>query len=50
MIGAAHDRRFAVRPASPACGRSAAGTALTMRQGLELDIEYVGRQSFALDL
>jgi lipopolysaccharide/colanic/teichoic acid biosynthesis glycosyltransferase len=50
MFGAGYDRRFAVPPGLTGLWQVSGRNALTMRQGLDLDIEYVRRQSLALDL
>jgi lipopolysaccharide/colanic/teichoic acid biosynthesis glycosyltransferase len=50
MFGAGYDRRFAVPPGLTGLWQVSGRNALTMKQGLELDLEYVGRQSLALDL
>ena len=50
MFGAGYDRRFAVPPGLTGLWQVSGRNALTMTQGLDLDIEYVGRQSLALDL
>jgi lipopolysaccharide/colanic/teichoic acid biosynthesis glycosyltransferase len=50
MFGAGYDRRFAVPPGLTGLWQVSGRNALTMKQGLDLDIEYVGRQSLALDL
>jgi lipopolysaccharide/colanic/teichoic acid biosynthesis glycosyltransferase len=50
MFGAGYDRRFAVPPGLTGLWQVSGRNALTMRQGLDLDIEYVHRQSLALDL
>ena len=50
MIGEAHDRRFEVRPGITGLWQVSGRSRLTMRQGLELDVEYASRQSFAFDL
>jgi lipopolysaccharide/colanic/teichoic acid biosynthesis glycosyltransferase len=50
MIGEAHGRRFEVRPGLTGLWQVSGRSRLTMRQGLELDVEYVSRQSFAFDL
>jgi lipopolysaccharide/colanic/teichoic acid biosynthesis glycosyltransferase len=50
IIGEASAQRFLVRPGLTGLWQVSGRNALTMRQGLELDIEYVRRQSFAFDL
>jgi lipopolysaccharide/colanic/teichoic acid biosynthesis glycosyltransferase len=45
-----HGERFAVRPGITGLWQVSGRSALTMRQALELDVEYARRQSFALDL
>jgi lipopolysaccharide/colanic/teichoic acid biosynthesis glycosyltransferase len=50
MIGEAHGRRFEVRPGLTGLWQVSGRSRLTMRQGLELDVEYVSRLSFAFDL
>jgi lipopolysaccharide/colanic/teichoic acid biosynthesis glycosyltransferase len=50
MFGADYARRFAVPPGLTGLWQVSGRNALTMRQGLDLDIEYVRRQSLALDL
>lgn len=50
LIGPAHCRRFLVRPGLTGLWQVSGRNALTMRQGLELDVEYVSKQSFAYDL
>jgi lipopolysaccharide/colanic/teichoic acid biosynthesis glycosyltransferase len=50
MIGEAHGQRFDVRPGLTGLWQVSGRSKLTMRQGLELDVEYVSRQSFAFDL
>lgn len=50
MFGAGYDRRFAVPPGLTGLWQVSGRNALTMKQGLDLDIEYVHRQSLALDL
>jgi lipopolysaccharide/colanic/teichoic acid biosynthesis glycosyltransferase len=50
MIGEAHGRRFEVRPGITGLWQVSGRSRLTMRQGLELDVEYASRQSFAFDL
>lgn len=50
MIGEARGQRFLVRPGLTGLWQVSGRNTLTMRQGLELDIEYVRRQSFAFDL
>ena len=50
MIGEAHGERFLVRPGLSGLWQVSGRNALTMRQGLELDVEYVRKQSFIVDL
>jgi len=50
MFGADYAGRFAVPPGLTGLWQVSGRNALTMRQGLDLDIEYVRRQSLALDL
>jgi lipopolysaccharide/colanic/teichoic acid biosynthesis glycosyltransferase len=50
MIGEAHGQRFDVRPGLTGLWQVSGRSRLTMRQGLELDVEYVSRQSLAFDL
>lgn len=49
MIGEAHGERFLVRPGLSGLWQVSGRSALTMRQGLELDVEYVRKQSFIVD-
>jgi len=50
MFGADYAGRFAVPPGLTGLWQVSGRNALTMKQGLDLDIEYVRRQSLALDL
>jgi lipopolysaccharide/colanic/teichoic acid biosynthesis glycosyltransferase len=50
MMAGAHGRRFLVRPGITGLWQVSGRSTLTMRQALELDVEYERRQSFALDL
>jgi lipopolysaccharide/colanic/teichoic acid biosynthesis glycosyltransferase len=50
LIGTAHVRRFLVSPGLTGLWQVSGRNSLTMREGLDLDIEYVNRQSFTLDL
>lgn len=50
LFGTAHDRRYLVRPGLTGLWQVSGRNRLTMRQGLLLDLEYVERQSFLLDL
>ena len=50
MFGERHQRRFAVRPGLTGLWQVSGRSRLTMSKALELDIEYVSRQSFAFDL
>jgi lipopolysaccharide/colanic/teichoic acid biosynthesis glycosyltransferase len=49
MIGEAHGARFLVRPGLTGLWQVSGRNALTMRQGLELDVEYVRKLSFIVD-
>ncbi len=50
MFDAAGRRRFLVQPGLTGLWQVSGRNRLTMRQGLELDLEYVDKQSFMLDL
>ena len=50
LIGEAHARRFDVLPGITGLWQVSGRSRLTMGEALELDNEYVGRRSFALDL
>jgi lipopolysaccharide/colanic/teichoic acid biosynthesis glycosyltransferase len=50
LIGTAHVRRFLVSPGLTGLWQVSGRNSLTMREGLDLDLEYVNRQSFALDV
>lgn len=50
LIEPAYHQRFRVLPGLTGLWQVSGRNYLTMRQGLELDIEYVRRQSFAFDL
>jgi lipopolysaccharide/colanic/teichoic acid biosynthesis glycosyltransferase len=50
MFGARYHGRFAVPPGLTGLWQVSGRNRLTMRQGLELDLEYVARQSLAFDL
>jgi lipopolysaccharide/colanic/teichoic acid biosynthesis glycosyltransferase len=50
MFGAAYDPRFDVPPGLTGLWQVSGRNGLTMRQGLELDLEYVRRRSFAFDV
>jgi lipopolysaccharide/colanic/teichoic acid biosynthesis glycosyltransferase len=50
MFGAGYDHRFAVPPGLTGLWQVSGRNTLTMRQGLDLDLEYVRRQNLALDL
>jgi len=50
LFDAVFSRRFAVPPGLTGLWQVSGRNSLTMKQGLELDIEYVRRQSLALDL
>ena len=45
-----YDRRFLAKPGITGLWQVGGRSRLTFRQGLELDLEYVRRRSFALDL
>jgi lipopolysaccharide/colanic/teichoic acid biosynthesis glycosyltransferase len=49
-FGAAYWKRFSVPPGLTGLWQVSGRNSLTMRQGLELDIDYVERQTFTLDL
>jgi lipopolysaccharide/colanic/teichoic acid biosynthesis glycosyltransferase len=50
LIEPAYRQRFGVPPGLTGLWQVSGRNYLTMRQGLELDLEYVRKQSFALDL
>jgi lipopolysaccharide/colanic/teichoic acid biosynthesis glycosyltransferase len=50
LIGDSHSQRFEVAPGLTGLWQVSGRNSLTMRQGLELDVEYVRRQSFWFDL
>ena len=50
MLDAAHLVRFCVPPGLTGLWQVSGRNSLTMKQGLELDVEYVRRQRFAFDL
>jgi lipopolysaccharide/colanic/teichoic acid biosynthesis glycosyltransferase len=50
MMDKAHGGRFGVRPGVTGLWQVSGRSSLTMRQALELDVEYARRQSMALDL
>jgi lipopolysaccharide/colanic/teichoic acid biosynthesis glycosyltransferase len=50
MFGPENARRFLVPPGLTGLWQVSGRNSLTMREGLTLDLEYVDRQSFALDL
>ena len=50
LLDAAHLARFSVPPGLTGLWQVSGRNTLTMKQGLELDIEYVRRQGLALDL
>jgi lipopolysaccharide/colanic/teichoic acid biosynthesis glycosyltransferase len=50
MFGAGYAARFTVPPGLTGLWQVSGRNSLTMRQGLDLDLEYVARQSVALDL
>jgi lipopolysaccharide/colanic/teichoic acid biosynthesis glycosyltransferase len=50
MFSQVHRQRFLVRPGLTGLWQVSGRCNLTMRQALDLDVEYVERQSFALDL
>jgi lipopolysaccharide/colanic/teichoic acid biosynthesis glycosyltransferase len=50
LIGQVYDQRFRVPPGLTGLWQVSGRNRLTMKQGLDLDMEYVRRQSFSLDL
>jgi len=50
LIGPEHARRFLVSPGLTGLWQVSGRNSLTMKEGLDLDIEYVDRRSFGLDL
>jgi lipopolysaccharide/colanic/teichoic acid biosynthesis glycosyltransferase len=50
MFGEGHDQRFLVPPGLTGLWQVSGRNSLTMRQGLDLDIEYVQTQSLARDI
>ena len=50
LIGPAYARRYLVSPGLTGLWQVSGRNSLTMRQGLDLDIEYVDRKSFVFDL
>jgi lipopolysaccharide/colanic/teichoic acid biosynthesis glycosyltransferase len=50
LFGSGHHRRFLVPPGLTGLWQVSGRSTLTMRQGLDLDLEYVDRQSLVLDL
>jgi lipopolysaccharide/colanic/teichoic acid biosynthesis glycosyltransferase len=50
LMSTTHSRRFLVRPGLTGLWQVSGRSSLTMRQSLDLDVEYVRRQSFGLDL
>ena len=50
MFDAVHQQRFSVLPGLTGLWQVSGRNALTIREGLELDLEYVRWQSFLLDL
>jgi lipopolysaccharide/colanic/teichoic acid biosynthesis glycosyltransferase len=50
LIRGAHRQRFLVRPGLTGLWQVSGRNMLTMREGLELDVDYVSRQSFVVDL
>jgi lipopolysaccharide/colanic/teichoic acid biosynthesis glycosyltransferase len=50
LIGTAHARRFLVSPGLTGLWQVSGRNSLTMKEGLDLDIEYVDRRSFTLDV
>jgi lipopolysaccharide/colanic/teichoic acid biosynthesis glycosyltransferase len=50
LFGPAHHQRCVVLPGMTGLWQVSGRNSLTMRQGLDLDIEYVTKQTFALDL
>lgn len=50
LIGAAHARRFEATPGITGLWQVSGRNALTMRQGFELDVEYLRKRSLLFDL
>lgn len=50
LIDAVYHRRFLVAPGLTGLWQVSGRNSLTLRQGLDLDVEYVEKQSFGLDL
>ena len=50
LIGEAHNARFDVLPGITGLWQVSGRNRLTMREGLDLDVEYVARHSLGLDL
>jgi lipopolysaccharide/colanic/teichoic acid biosynthesis glycosyltransferase len=50
MLDTGHFARFSVPPGLTGLWQVSGRNTLTMKQGLELDVEYVRRQGLALDL
>jgi lipopolysaccharide/colanic/teichoic acid biosynthesis glycosyltransferase len=50
LIGPVHARRYLVSPGLTGLWQVSGRNSLTMRQGLDLDIEYVDKKSFLFDL
>jgi lipopolysaccharide/colanic/teichoic acid biosynthesis glycosyltransferase len=50
LIGPAHSPRFLVSPGLTGLWQVSGRNRLTMREGLDLDVEYVNRKNFTLDL
>jgi len=50
LFSATHHQRFLVTPGVTGLWQVSGRSRLTMKMGLELDIEYVRRQSFIFDL
>jgi lipopolysaccharide/colanic/teichoic acid biosynthesis glycosyltransferase len=50
LFSEAHRRRFAVKPGLTGLWQVSGRSKLSMQEALDLDVEYVGRRSFALDL
>jgi lipopolysaccharide/colanic/teichoic acid biosynthesis glycosyltransferase len=50
LMAPAHSQRFLVLPGLTGLWQVSGRSSLTMRQALDLDVDYVRRQSFLLDL
>jgi lipopolysaccharide/colanic/teichoic acid biosynthesis glycosyltransferase len=50
MFGQPYQRRFDVKPGMTGLWQVSGRNRLTMREALELDVEYVARRSFVFDL